>query len=97
MADTPDLVVIAQIAGAHGVRGDMKVRSYTDHVEDCFSYGPLLSEAGQVLVTPASARWQKDALFIVEPEEDRTREEWEALKGTNLYVCLLYTSPSPRD
>ncbi|MBB36417.1 MAG: 16S rRNA processing protein RimM [Hirschia sp.] len=86
MADVTDLVVIAQIAGAHGVRGDMKVRSYTDQVEDCFSYGPLLSAEGEVLVTPEHVRWQKDALFIVEPQEDRTREEWEALKGTNLHV-----------
>lgn len=86
MSAAPDLVVIAQIAGAHGVRGNMKLRSYTEFVEDCLSYGPLLDANGAVLVTPEKARWQKDNLFIVETEERRTREEWEALKGTDLYV-----------
>ena len=81
-----ELIVIAQIAGAHGVRGDMKVRSYTDSVEDCFAYGPLLNEDGEILVTPKKVTHQKDALFIVWPEEQRTREEWESLKGVMLHV-----------
>ena len=86
MSGNSDLVVIAQIAGAHGVRGDMKVRSFTDQIEDCFAYGPLLNESGDVILNPKTIRWQKDNLFIVIPEEDRTREEWEALKGVNLHV-----------
>ena len=45
-----DLVVVAAIAGAHGVRGNVRVRSFAAEPEDCFSYGPLLDKAGQVLL-----------------------------------------------
>ena len=97
MAERQELVVIAQIAGAHGVRGDMKVRSFTDDVEACFDYGPLMGADGAILVTPIASRWQKANLFIVQTEEDLTREEWEALKGTDLHVYRDALPPPDED
>ncbi len=87
MKEKPDanLVVVAQIAGAHGVRGDVRIRSFTEYPEDCFAYGALLSGAGNVLVTPKKVTAAKDT-FIVWPEENRQREEWIEMKGTLLYV-----------
>ena len=79
------LVVVAQIAGAHGVRGEARIRSYTEIAEDCFSFGPLLDRDGRVLVTVARFQPHKD-VFIVTTKETRQREEWEALKGTDLFA-----------
>lgn len=80
-----DLVVIAAIAGAHGVRGNLRVRSFTAIAEDCFSYGPLLDEAGQTLVEVKHFHAAKDH-FVVTPKRPKQKEEWDSLKGTLLHV-----------
>lgn len=87
MTDKPNqnLVVVGQIAGAFGVKGEVRVRSYTADPVDCFSYGPLLDENGEVVLTPIKHRPMKD-LFGVVAKEPLEREGWEALKGANLHV-----------
>lgn len=78
-------MVIAVLLGAHGVRGDCRVKSFTAVQEDAFNYGPLLAEDGAVLVNPQKVRLVKDH-FIVTPELIREKEAWDALKGTLLHV-----------
>lgn len=84
-AKPEDLIVVAQIAGAFGVKGEVKVRSFTEDPEACFAYGPLMDESGAVILTPERHRPLKD-LFGVIAKENLQREGWEALKGTNLHV-----------
>lgn len=79
------LIVVGAIAGAHGVRGDVRVRSFTADPEACFSYGPLLGPDGAVLLEPETVRPAKSH-FIVTPRHPREREAWDALKGTRLHV-----------
>ncbi|HEX5007140.1 MAG TPA: ribosome maturation factor RimM [Hyphomonadaceae bacterium] len=79
------LVVVGQIAGAFGVKGEARVRSFTDDPGSCFSYGPLVDEKGAVILTPLKAR-PLNQDYGVTTKEQRQREEWEALKGTLLYV-----------
>ncbi len=81
----PDLVVIGAIAGAHGVRGDAKVKPFGDPTQ-LTAYGPFLSEAGEVLLTPAGAKPGPNGLSIVWFKERRSREEMQALKGTLLHA-----------
>lgn len=85
MTKPQDLVCVGAVAGAHGVKGDVRIRSFTQYPEDCFAYGPLTDEAGKLLVDPASVRVAKDH-FIVSQDKPLTREAWEAMKGTKLYV-----------
>ena len=80
-----DLVVIGAIIGAHGVRGDVRVKSFTAEPESLFDYAPFLDEQGDVLVEPVKARPAKDH-FIVTPKTPRQKEDWDGLKGTKLYV-----------
>lgn len=84
-AHKADLVIIAVLLGAHGVRGDCRVKSLAEVAEDAFAYGPLLGEDGAVLVTPVKMRPAKDH-FIVTPKEARQKEDWDGLKGTRLCV-----------
>jgi 16S rRNA processing protein RimM len=79
------LIVVAQLAGAFGVKGEARVRSFTDDPEACFSYGPLLDKDGAVVLTPVRHRPLNEG-FGVTAKESRQREEWEALKGTLLHV-----------
>ena len=80
-----DLVVVAAIAGAHGVRGNVRVRSFTAEPEDCFSYGPLLDKAGQVLLEAKHFHPAKGH-FVVTPKVPKQKEDWDSLKGTLLHV-----------
>ena len=79
------LIVVGVLKGAHGVRGDVRVRSFTADPDAVFDFGPLLDEAGKVIVTPKSARPAKGH-FIVRPKEQKQKEDWDALRGTLLYV-----------
>lgn len=85
MAKNKDFICVGALAGAHGVKGEVRVRSFTLVPEDCFAYGPLLDETGKVALEPETARPAKNH-FVVEAAGNRTREDWEALKGTKLYV-----------
>ena len=84
MTAPPDLIVIAAIAGAHGVRGEAKVKPFGDPAALC-GYGPFLDETGAVIATPARARQQGD-FAVVGFKETFTREQIQALKGALLYV-----------
>ena len=79
------LVVVAEITGAFGVRGEVKVRPFTEEPEACLSYGPLLGADGRVVLTPESSRPVKGALAVRAPEV-ATREEAQGLNGTLLHV-----------
>lgn len=78
-------ICIAQILGAHGVRGQAKLASFTEEAEAVASYGPLSDEAGQRSFTVQLGAWNKTH-FICTLSGVATREEAEALKGTRLYV-----------
>ena len=84
-ADKTDLVVMAVLLGAHGVRGDCRIKSFADVEADAFTYGPLMDALGTVLVTAQKVRPAK-AHFVVTPKEVRQKEDWDAIKGTLLHV-----------
>jgi 16S rRNA processing protein RimM len=82
---TPRLVVVGQIVGAFGVRGEVRVRSFTSDPEALFEMGALLDAEGRVLMTPVRSRPLAE-LFGVVSAEARSREDWEGLRGTLLHV-----------
>ncbi len=79
------LICIAVCAGAFGVKGEVKVKSFTDVPEDCFAYGGLRDQHGKVLLHIKSFRPIKNA-FAVMCEEVETPEQARALSNTELYV-----------
>lgn len=79
-------VLLGHIAGAHGIRGAVVVRSYTAAPEDIAGYGPLEDEAGGArYVLSVEGATAKGVICRVEGVGDRTRAE--ALKGIALYVA----------
>ncbi|GGB70833.1 MULTISPECIES: ribosome maturation factor RimM [Henriciella] len=89
------LIIVGVLAGAHGVRGDVRVKSFTDNPEDLFSLGPLLSEKGDPLLEAAGVK-SGSGHFIVTAKRARQKEEWDALKGTKLCVPR-HRLPPPDD
>ena len=86
-------ICIAAVAGAFGVKGEIKLKTFTDKPESIMSYGSLLSIDGEILLTPQSYNSLKGGLALM-CKEIVTRDQAEALKSTKLYVkrnCLPKT------
>lgn len=93
----PDmLVLVGAIAGAFGVRGEVRVRSFTAAPEGVVSYGPLYDAAGRVVMTPKRWREINDGLAVAAPEIP-TREAAEKLKSTPLHVPRHLLPPAEED
>lgn len=85
MSDSNNLIVVAQITGAFGVKGEARVRSFTADPEAAFTYGPLTDASGRVVLTPVKHRRLNEG-FGVTTAEKKQREEWEAMRGTLLHT-----------
>ncbi len=79
-----DLVSVGVITGAHGIRGEVKLRSFTAVPDALARYSPLLTATG-AKVEIAKLRPQKDG-FIAVLKGVTDRNAAEALKGTELLV-----------
>jgi 16S rRNA processing protein RimM len=78
-------VCVGEIVGAHGVRGLVRLRSFTEDPTAVVAYGPLTDEAGRrrfavQLQSPGKGTW------IARVEGVSERNAAEALRGTRLYV-----------
>jgi len=73
------------IAGPHGVRGLVRLRSFTENPESIVDYEPLTDEMGKKSFEVTFKSAAKD-FFIASVKGVNSREEAEALQGTKLYV-----------
>ncbi len=79
-----DLVLVGVITAAHGIRGEVKLRSFTADPNAIASYAPLETTAGAKLEI-LRMRAQKDG-FIASLKGITSRNAAEALKGAELLV-----------
>jgi 16S rRNA processing protein RimM len=77
-------VCLGQIGAAHGVRGEVRLRSFTADPAAITSYGPLETEDGRVFEIE-SLRPAKDH-FVVRVSGIADRNAAERLANTKLYV-----------
>ena len=82
---TDKLILVAQIGGAFGVKGEVRVTAYTADPMALLSYGPLLRADGSVGLTLTSARPDK-AGVVGRAKEITTKEQADALRGLKLHV-----------
>lgn len=81
---TEHLLHIATLLGAHGVRGQVRVRSLTEEPEALFTFTKVVDEQGRAFDLKRKGLG-KDC-FIVALKGVETRNEAEALRGVKLYV-----------
>ena len=88
-------VCLAAIAGAHGVQGLVRLKTFTERPEDVVAYGALSDQSGgrQFRLT---LRGTQKGLLLVAIEGVRDRTAAEALKGLRLYVARE-ALPPPED
>ena len=81
-----DRILIGVIVGAHGVRGEVKVKSFTAAAADMAAYGPLTDEAGTRRFK-LKLVGQAKGTVIARIDGVADRNAAEALKGLRLYVA----------
>lgn len=79
-------VCLGAIAGAHGVKGEVKIKTFTATPEAVAAYGPVETEDGGRRFTLTVIRALKGGLLLARAPEIKSREEAQALKGARLYV-----------
>ena len=79
------LILVGRVAGAFGVKGEVRITSYTDDPAALTRYRDLRRKDGAPALTLTAGRVHKGAL-VGRAAEVATREEAEALRGLELYV-----------
>ena len=79
------LILVGQVAGGFGVRGEVRVTAFTADPLALKAYGPLLRADGSVGLTLTTARAAKGAV-IGRAKEIETKEQADALRGLKLHI-----------
>ena len=88
-------VCVGVVTGAHGVRGAVRIKSFTAEPEDVASYGPLEDESGERRFTLRIVGSAKGVLIAaISGIDDRDRAE--ALRGLRLYLPRSALPPTGR-
>jgi 16S rRNA processing protein RimM len=82
----PAPICVARIGAAHGVRGAVKLWTFTEDPLAVKSYGPLVTKDGARQFEVTTVRAAKDHLVATLKGID-TREAAERLNGLELYVA----------
>jgi len=78
MATATELLLVGRVGAAHGIKGWVKVKSFTDPVENILDYLPwtLRGADGEKTVKVTASRMQGKTLVVqLNGETDRTRAE----------------------
>lgn len=90
----PDRVLMGAIVGAHGVRGQVRVKSFAAAPKDIASYGPLEDARGRAY--KLTLKGGADDVLIAAIAGVTDRDQAETLKGTELFV-RRDALPAPED
>ena len=87
-----ELILVGTIGAAHGLKGEVKVKSFTEDPAAIASYGPLHVEGRQQELRIKRLR-HASAVLIVQFEGVEDRTAAESLKGARLYVARAQLPP----
>ncbi|WP_339833535.1 ribosome maturation factor RimM [uncultured Parvibaculum sp.] len=97
MADGPQKkVCLGVVVGAHGVRGLVRVKPFTEAPEGVAAYGPVETEDGSRHFAIAAKGMVKE-LVLCQLDGIDDRDAAEALRGTELYVPRDRLPPADED
>ncbi len=91
-----DRICVAQIGAAHGIRGEVRLRSFTQDPAAIAAYGPLESEDGTRRFTIEALRPAKDH-FVVRLAGVADRDAAEKLTNLKLYIARDKLPPIVED
>jgi 16S rRNA processing protein RimM len=83
------MVRVAQFGAAHGIKGEVRLKSFTQNLEDVAAYGPLTAPDGRVFeieaLRPAAGSSSPD-MFVVRLKGIRDRNAAEKLTRLDLSI-----------
>jgi 16S rRNA processing protein RimM len=77
-------ILLGRIAAAHGIRGEVLIKTFTGRPEDIAAYGPLDDDGGRTFKLKVVRITPKGVVAAIAGIGDRSGAE--ALKGVALYV-----------
>ena len=80
-----NLILVGRVAGAFGVKGEVRITSFTADPAALVDYKALKREDGSPGLTLTSGRPAKGGI-VARAKEVETREQAEALRGLKLYI-----------
>lgn len=89
-------VCLAAVAGAQGVRGLVRLKTFTERPEDALAYGDLRDEAGERVFRMTGKGRAKD-LLVAAIEGVADRDAAAALRGTRLYIDRAALPPTEEE
>jgi 16S rRNA processing protein RimM len=92
----PRLILVAQVGGAFGVRGEVKITAYTADAKTLLKFRDLKREDGSSGLTLLSGRPAKAGL-VARAQEITTPEQADAMRGLKLYVDRDLLPPPDAD
>ena len=90
------LILVGRVAGAFGVKGELRITAYTADPLALRSYGPLRREDGSFALALTSARAGKGPEIVARAEGVSDKDAADALRGLRLYVPRDALAP-PQD
>ena len=96
MSATEKRVCVGAVAGAHGVRGAVKIKSFTATPEDVAGYGPLEDESGERRFSLRLVGTGK-GVVIGHLSGIADRNQAEAARGLRLYLPRAALPPTEED
>ncbi|GAC1563651.1 MAG: ribosome maturation factor RimM [Beijerinckiaceae bacterium] len=94
MAGGPPLILVGMFGAAHGLRGEVRLKSYTADPAAIGTYGPLQDAAGARVFTIKTLRGVGKDMFVARLAEIADRDTAEALNGTELFIARSKLPPA---
>ena len=91
-----DLIQVGRVAGAFGVRGEVRITSFTAEPAALLDYKDLKREDGSPGLTLSAGRVAKGSV-VCRAAEIATREQAEALRGLKLFIARADLPPPDED
>lgn len=85
MAAPANRILMGKIGAAHGIKGEVRITTFTGEPEAIASYGPLDTDRAGLTITIEAARLNKNVL-VARVKGVRDRNAAELLNGVSLFV-----------
>lgn len=85
MAAPANRILMGKIGAAHGIKGEVRITTFTGEPEAIASYGPLDTDRAGLTITIEAARLNKNVL-VARIKGVRDRNAAELLNGVSLFV-----------
>ncbi|MFT4098017.1 MAG: ribosome maturation factor RimM [Rhodoblastus sp.] len=97
MTEKPRLVLVGRFGAPQGVRGEIRIKSYTADPLDVGEYRPLSDETGAKTFEIERLRLLKDDMVVAKVKGLADRDAAGALTGVSLYVAREKLPPPDED